>query len=200
MAHFRASCHPQPDIRRCAIRQQKRLVQALQARSRPDPWHGIERCHRLPQCLPPVHLVQPVIAKLILPRFGGSVRGLGHLPGVLPGGIAARLCLRASPGTQRGQPAFEGLHLTLLLGSLALLPIVPVVAWPGGCRRSARRCRSWGLLILSIGLPFTLLAMTGPLLQAWQTGISRNPYRLFAVSNLASLAALLAIRGRSSPG
>jgi hypothetical protein len=49
------------------------------------------------------------------------------------------------------------------------------------------------LLVATIGLPFTLLATTSPLLQAWiaRGPAGRNPYRLFAVSNLASLAALL---------
>jgi hypothetical protein len=72
------------------------------------------------------------------------------------------------------------------------------VAWPGA-RALSPQVQILGLLILSIGLPFTLLAMTGPLLQAWQTGISRNLPAVRGV-DLASLAALLAIHGRSSPG
>ena len=49
------------------------------------------------------------------------------------------------------------------------------------------------LLAMTIGLPYVLLASTGPLLQAWlvrQPGAA-PPYRLFALSNLASLVALL---------
>jgi spermidine synthase len=47
-------------------------------------------------------------------------------------------------------------------------------------------------LLLSIGLPFLLLASTSPLLQAWVARLDqgRIPYRLFALSNLASLLAL----------
>ena len=44
-----------------------------------------------------------------------------------------------------------------------------------------------------MGLPYFLLAATSPLVQAWfaQARPGENPYRLFAVSNLASLVALL---------
>ena len=49
------------------------------------------------------------------------------------------------------------------------------------------------LLGASVGLPYFLLAATSPLLQAWFTRArpGENPYRLFAVSNLASLIALI---------
>ena len=49
------------------------------------------------------------------------------------------------------------------------------------------------LLAMTIGLPYVLLASTGPLLQAWlvRRPGAAPPYRLFALSNLASLAALL---------
>src|SRR5258707_9519415 len=47
-------------------------------------------------------------------------------------------------------------------------------------------------LLLSIGLPFLLLGSTSPLLQTWLARLEhgRIPYRLFALSNLASLLAL----------
>ena len=137
-------------------------------------------------------LVQPIIAKLILPRFGGSVAVWATClvffqAALLLGYAFAHLLV------QRGHSrAFQFAHIVLLLGSLALLPIVPG-PWRG------RQALGPGaadpvLLVLTIGLPFTLLAMTSPLLQAWIAGAHRggNPYRLFAVSNLASLAALLA--------
>ena len=49
------------------------------------------------------------------------------------------------------------------------------------------------VLATTIGLPYVLLASTGPLLQAWlaRRPGAAPPYRLFALSNLASLAALL---------
>ena len=49
------------------------------------------------------------------------------------------------------------------------------------------------LLGASVGLPYFLLAANSPLLQAWfsRARPRENPYRLFAVSNLGSLVALL---------
>ncbi len=48
------------------------------------------------------------------------------------------------------------------------------------------------MLTLSVGLPFVVLSATSPLLQAWLArGGSQEPYRMFALSNFGSLAALL---------
>jgi len=50
------------------------------------------------------------------------------------------------------------------------------------------------LLAASVGLPFFVLSTTGPLVQWWYAGrrAAQFPYRLFALSNAASLAALVA--------
>ena len=138
-------------------------------------------------------LVQPIVAKLILPRFGGGVAVwatcLVFFQAVLLLGYAF-----AHQLVQRGHSrGLKAAHIVLLLASLALLPIVPGAPGPGQAQW-APGPQILLLLVLTIGLPFTLLAMTSPLLQAW-TAASKtagNPYRLFAVSNLASLAALLA--------
>ena len=76
---------------------------------------------------------------------------------------------------------------------LWLLPITPSEAWkPDGAENPTLRIL--GLLTASIGLPYFVLSTTGPLVQAWfareQTGLV--PYRLFALSNLGSMLALLA--------
>ncbi len=83
-------------------------------------------------------------------------------------------------------------HLLLLAASLLWLPIGPGENW---VRRGASD-PSWlicGMLAATVGLPFVALSATSPLLQAWlaRSGF-RTPYRMFAVSNFASLAALLA--------
>jgi SAM-dependent methyltransferase/MFS family permease len=85
-----------------------------------------------------------------------------------------------------------GIHTVLLLCALATLPIAPSEAWkPAGDEEPVSRI----LLLLgaSVGLPYFLLAATSPLLQAWfaRARPGENPYRLFAVSNLASLIALV---------
>jgi SAM-dependent methyltransferase len=84
------------------------------------------------------------------------------------------------------------LHVALLALSLLSLPILASGAWkPQGDEEPIARI----LLLLgaTIGLPYFLLSTTTPLLQAWYWRRFRSavPYRLFALSNLASLLALL---------
>ncbi|HWC46061.1 MAG TPA: hypothetical protein VG868_08095, partial [Casimicrobiaceae bacterium] len=138
-------------------------------------------------------LVQPIIAKLILPWFGGSAGVwttcmVFFQTALLAGYAYADVVVRhLAPRRQ------AALHTVLLLASLAVLPIVPAASWkPVGSHDPIGAIL--GLLVVTLGLPYFLLATTSPLLQAWfaQRHPDRNPYRLFALSNLASLAALLA--------
>ena len=56
-----------------------------------------------------------------------------------------------------------------------------------------------GLLVFTIGLPYFLLSTTGPLLQeSFRRETGRTPYRLYSLSNIGSLLALLTIRSCSS--
>ena len=137
-------------------------------------------------------LVQPVIAKQILPWFGGSATVwttcLVFFQTVLLLGYAyADWTVRRL--TTRGSLL---LHSTLLAASIAVLPIIPSAFWkPAGAENP-----SWlilGMLTATIGLPYFLLSTTSPLVQAWfaRRFPSRSPYRLFALSNLASMIALL---------
>ena len=83
-------------------------------------------------------------------------------------------------------------HVALLAASLAFLPILASVGWkPQGEEQPIVRILL--LLAATIGLPYFLLSTTTPLLQAWywRRFRTRVPYRLFALSNLASLVALL---------
>ncbi|HMO46189.1 MAG TPA: fused MFS/spermidine synthase [Rubrivivax sp.] len=138
-------------------------------------------------------LVQPIIAKLILPRFGGSVAVWATCLVFFQAALLLGYAFAHQLVRRDASRAWRWAHVALLLASLALLPIVPVRLWPGS-QQAEPALQILGLLLLTIGLPFTLLAMTSPLLQAWLAAARppRNPYRLFAVSNGASLAALLA--------
>jgi len=136
-------------------------------------------------------LVQPLIARLILPWFGGSAAVwttcMLFFQLLLLGGYAYAHALGKLRG--RAQPV---LHAALLLTALAMLPIMPAEHWkPSGDEQPVVRI----LLLLgaTVGLPYFLLASTSPLIQAWfsRARPSENPYRLFALSNLASLIALL---------
>jgi len=137
-------------------------------------------------------LVQPIIAKLILPRFGGSVAVWAtclvffQVTLLLGYAYAHQVVKRDRSGQLRW------LHIALLIGSLLALPIVPDAA-PAWLADAAPGWQILALLMTTIGVPFALLASTSPLLQAWlaQQAGGRDPYRLFVVSNLASLAALM---------
>src|SRR4029077_12234702 len=85
------------------------------------------------------------------------------------------------------------LHIALLAASLAFLPILAAESWkPASDTEPTARILL--LLVMTIGLPYFLLSTTGPLVQAWfaRSFPSGTVYRLFALSNLASLVALIA--------
>jgi hypothetical protein len=136
--------------------------------------------------------VQPLIGKYILPWFGGA-------PGVwttcllffqlaLFGGYAYSHLLagRLAP---RGQAIAQ---CVLLLAALALLPIAPADSWkPAG--NDSPTLHILMLLAATVGLPYFLLATTSPLVQSWfgRSYSGGTPYRLYSLSNIGSLAALL---------
>ena len=91
------------------------------------------------------------------------------------------------------------IHATLLIASGILLaittmfwnqPILPGPKWkPDGSSAPAPAILK--LLAVSIGFPFLLLSSTSPLVQKWTSLVRTNPYRLYALSNLGSLLALI---------
>jgi SAM-dependent methyltransferase len=136
--------------------------------------------------------VQPVIAKTILPWFGGSaavwtVCMLFFQMALLLGYLYAHALVRyLKPRTQML------VHAGLLLVSALALPIYPNTSWkPMGGEEPTLRIL--GLLAMTVGLPYFLLSTTGPLLQAWYARRFQGamPYRLYALSNAGSMFALL---------
>src|SRR5579884_534605 len=136
--------------------------------------------------------VQPVIAKIILPWFGGSaavwtVCLLFFQLALLAGYFYAYALVRYL------KPRTQGLvHAALLLLSVAALPIYPTDYW----KPVSSANPTWGivsLLAAKIGVPYFLLSTTGPLLQAWYARKYKGamPYRLYALSNAGSMFALL---------
>ncbi len=136
-------------------------------------------------------LVQPMMARTILPWFGGSagvwtMSMLFFQVLLLAGYWYAHQVVRLPA---RGQAV---LHAALLAVSLALLPVIPASRWKPA-DPSAPGTDILLLLAATVGLPYFLLSTTSPLLQSWYARESGgSPYRLYAVSNFASLAALLA--------
>lgn len=137
-------------------------------------------------------LVQPLIAKQILPWFGGSAAVwatcMVFFQVVLLAGYAYSdwLSRHLSPRIQ------VLIHVLLLGASLYFLPIVAQSHWkPTGSEDPTALIL--GLLLATIGLPYFLLSTTGPLIQAWvaRAVIGTHVYRYFSLSNLASLVALI---------
>ena len=136
--------------------------------------------------------VEPVIAKIILPWFGGSAAVwttclLFFQLALLLGYMYAHALIRYA------KPRMQMLiHIGLLLVSALVLPIYPSASMkPSGTGDPIFGIL--GLLALTVGFPFFLLSTTGPLLQAWYARSYKGamPYRLYALSNAGSMFALL---------
>ena len=143
--------------------------------------------------------VQPLIAKVILPWFGGTAAVwntcmmffqitllLGYL-------YAHGLRMLTRPKTS------WIVHCVVLLLALVTLPVLPSEQLKPE-NYSSLSGEIIRVLALSVGVPFFILATTGPLIQAWQSvshgGNSESestasPYRLYALSNIGSLLALI---------
>lgn len=136
--------------------------------------------------------VQPLIAKIILPWFGGSAAvwaaSLLFFQLILLAGYAySHAVIRYL------RPKSQWIaHGVLLAASCALLPILPSPSWKP-TEAGDPTLRILMLLAVTIGLPYFLLSSTSPLLQAWYVRRSGSgmPYRLFALSNFGSMLALI---------
>jgi SAM-dependent methyltransferase len=136
--------------------------------------------------------VQPMVAKFLLPSFGGTAAVwtacLVMFQTLLLAGYTYAHLLRTklSPAAQRCT------HLAVLALSLAALPpishLAQALTTTGSPVWTLLRC-----LLQSIGLPFFALSATAPLLMEWfrQAAPDRPPDRLYAFSNAGSLLALL---------
>jgi spermidine synthase len=136
--------------------------------------------------------VQPLIGKFVLPWFGGTpsvwTTCMLFFQLLLFGGYAyAHLTTRwLAP---RNQSIVHGI---LLAAACLLLPIIPSDSLkPLGTEEPVSRIVL--VLGLTVGAPFFVLSATGPLLQGWfsRTHRNRSPYRLYALSNVGSLLALV---------
>ncbi len=137
-------------------------------------------------------LVQPIVSKHILPWFGGSAAVWATclvffqtllLLGYAYSDVVSR---RLAPKAQ------VTLHALLLIASAASLPVLAGDGWkPVGNEDPSRYILL--LLAATVGLPYLMLSTTGPLIQSWaaRSGDSARVYRLFSLSNLASLVALI---------
>jgi hypothetical protein len=138
--------------------------------------------------------VQPMVAKMLLPLFGGAASVwntcMVFYQGALLGGylLAHVVSRRLALGAQ------VGAHVGLL--AVAALAALPLKVGGAGSGEANPVPALLGQLAASVGLPFFALSATGTLLQSWFARTThparRDPYFLYAASNAGSLLALLA--------
>jgi len=137
-------------------------------------------------------LVQPLVAKYILPWFGGApavwnVCLAFYQSALFAGYLYAHFLITRVPASRQ-----FWVHAALVVAAIAVLPVLPAESWrPDGAEAPAMRI--FAMLLGSVGLPFIALAGTGPIVQAlFARRFPRtSPYPLYALSNLGSLVALL---------
>ena len=140
-------------------------------------------------------LVQPMIAKMVLPMLGGSpsvwITAMLFFQALLLAGYAYAHALCRLMGFRRAAIV----HAVVVLVPLAMFPVALPQHWapPIGSTQAV-----WllGVLLWAVGAPFFVLSATGPILQRWFSHTdhprAHDPYFLYAASNAGSLIALLA--------
>lgn len=135
-------------------------------------------------------LVEPMAAKQLLPQLGGSATVwitclVFFQTALLAGYLYAHLL-----STRKHSIGYLVL-LALGIASAILWVVRPFENANGAAHPISA---IFGTLSISIGIPFILLAATSPLMQVWWVRLESGevPYRLYALSNLASLLALAA--------
>jgi spermidine synthase len=144
-----------------------------------------------------VFLVEPMIARMVLPRLGGSSAvwntSLAFFQAALLAGYAYAHGLQRLRSVKTQMAA----HLVVLVLAALTLPLrISNLFGPPSLDAPA----FWllGVLAVSVGAPFAALSATAPLLQAWyarlspESGKGGDPYGLYVASNLGSLLALVA--------
>jgi spermidine synthase len=140
-------------------------------------------------------LIQPMFARMALPLLGGAPAvwntAMVFYQTVLLAGYAYAHVTTRGLGARRQ----AALHIAVLLLPLLALPIALPAGWvPPGDTSPV----PWlfALLAVAVGLPFFAVSATSPVLQAWfantEHRAARDPYVLYAASNVGSLLALLA--------
>jgi hypothetical protein len=138
--------------------------------------------------------LQPMFAKMVLPILGGAPSvwavALVFFQAALLAGYAYAHLLNS----RLDRRTAGAVHLAVIALAFLALPIgVPTIL--GEPPAGEPYVWQFGLFAVAIGLPFLAVAANAPLLQAWfaATGHAqaRDPYFLYAASNLGSFFALL---------
>jgi spermidine synthase len=139
-------------------------------------------------------VVQPMVGKMILPFLGGTPAVWNTCMVFFQAALLAGYAYAHATTRWLGVRRQAALHLVVLALPLAALPL-GVESRPVRGGETNPVLDVLLLLSLSVGLPFLVVSATAPLLQKWftETGhpAARDPYFLYAASNLGSMLALL---------
>ena len=137
-------------------------------------------------------LVQPMFAKLLLPRFGGSPAVWTTCMLFFQSALLAGYAYSHSVVKLRHSWQQAAVHLVVIALPALTLPIAVSAAMPASGDPIAEVLR---LSVISVGAPFFALATSAPLLQRWFATAQRSetvdPYFLYAASNVGSFASLI---------
>jgi len=144
-----------------------------------------------------VFVVQPMVTKLVLPMLGGSPSVWNTAMVFFQTALLAGYAYAHGLQRLKSMRAQLAVHLALLALAALFLPL-KINGLLGDPDPTAPIGWLLATLVLSVGAPFAVLSATAPLLQAWFARVraghadGKNPYVLYAASNLGSFLALLA--------
>jgi hypothetical protein len=145
--------------------------------------------------------VQPLVARAILPSFGGTpavwTTCMLFFQTLLVAGYGYAHVLSQRPARTQAR-----IHAAVLVLSVVVLaayaltfgaPLLPARSAVEGAGTASPIWTILRTLAIAVGVPYVVLSTTGPLVQAWLSRISptASPYRLYALSNAGSLVGLL---------
>ena len=147
-------------------------------------------------------LIQPILARMVLPNFGGASAVWTTCMLFFQGALLAGYGYAHLHSKRLTDRAGYAIHVALMLAPLALLPIAFPSVWTPSVDHPATNLLF--LLLFYAGPPFLLVSTTAPLLQRWyarsdQAG-AHDPYYLYAASNAGSLLALVGYPFFVEPG
>ena len=139
-------------------------------------------------------LVEPMIARMVLPLLGGAASVWNTCLVFFQALLLCGYAYAHGSTSRLGPRPHAVVHVCLVLLPLLVLPI----RLAGGAPPATENPVGWLLLALltSIGLPFFVLSTSAAVLQKWYAATgdegARDPYFLYAASNLGSFVALIA--------
>lgn len=137
-----------------------------------------------------IFMVQPLVSKLMLPHFGGAATLWATAS------LFFQMVLLGSYLITHVTSRYSIKKQMVILGSIAVvsLPFLPIAFSESAGTDLPVILRVIVTLTLMIGIPFTILATTGPLVQRWYSlssgPRSEDPYFIYAASNIGSFVGL----------